>query len=187
MLGKHYRYLSSIHFPYSKDIFVKASEALGVEFLGAFDSWPDGVVEEWPGVRNILLEAGRTVIPKEEFEGLLKMSLAIVGLGSVYFIIIIIIIITNIKGLNSLVLWDQQRSDRQPYTVVRDVLRCPFHQPSRLPLQPGWHETPRKLPTRHRGGDWRTLRSFPVHFQFCFSNAQLDDVLLITGLQRGEA
>ncbi|CED83534.1 hypothetical protein [Phaffia rhodozyma] len=80
VLGKHTTYLSSSHFPYSRDIFQKASAKLGVEFVGAFDSWNGEEASTMPGLRNLLLAPGSHHLNKEEFEQQLKNSLAIVGL-----------------------------------------------------------------------------------------------------------
>jgi len=63
-------------YPYSRDVWVRASQELDVEFVSAFN---DGDV--LPGIRNLRSFNTGPLFGKEEFEAEIGKSLAIVGLG----------------------------------------------------------------------------------------------------------
>lgn len=98
-------YFTSDHFPYSKDIFVKASKALDVEFVGAvrlsprssvraFDAtdplhllsqWNDSPDNENLPVPGVTRLGGNHQLNETEFDKQLTGSLASVGLRCVVF------------------------------------------------------------------------------------------------------
>ncbi|KAL7413685.1 hypothetical protein BDY24DRAFT_389296 [Mrakia frigida] len=77
ILGKHHSYFTSEHFPYSRDIFAKASKALDVEFVGA---WNDVADDDNLPVLGVTRLGGNHQLNETEFDKQLMGSLATVGL-----------------------------------------------------------------------------------------------------------
>ncbi|KAL7416488.1 hypothetical protein BDY24DRAFT_379875 [Mrakia frigida] len=77
LLGKVSKFFHGPYYPYSRDVWVKASKELNVEFIGAFDYQEGGT---YPGVRNLQLPDG-PLVGKEEFDMEISRSLAIIGIG----------------------------------------------------------------------------------------------------------
>ncbi|KAL7409842.1 hypothetical protein BDY24DRAFT_197455 [Mrakia frigida] len=76
ILGKLSKFFTAQFYPYSRDVWVRASQELNVEFVSAFN---EGDV--FPGIRNLRSIKTGPLFGKEEFEREIGQSLAIVGLG----------------------------------------------------------------------------------------------------------
>ncbi|KAL7413686.1 hypothetical protein BDY24DRAFT_415266 [Mrakia frigida] len=77
VLAKHHRYFTSERFPYSHDIFEKASKELNIEFVGA---WNDDAEDNHQPVLGVTRLGGRHQLNETEFDAQLIGSLASVGL-----------------------------------------------------------------------------------------------------------